>query len=105
MIRRPPRSTLFPYTTLFRSLKAHSDGNGASFIPNKHFKAGESVSVKADPSLVGEHKGKVRFTIAERAPIGVPGHVQGDPGGNPKGAQHFHSRPDLQPPKIKILKQ
>src|SRR5438876_6709598 len=30
MIRRPPRSTLFPYTTLFRSLAAdgrvHSDG-------------------------------------------------------------------------------
>src|SRR5258706_11925483 len=24
MIRRPPRSTLFPYTTLFRSPKAHS---------------------------------------------------------------------------------
>src|SRR5260370_1251071 len=23
MIRRPPRSTLFPYTTLFRSLKFH----------------------------------------------------------------------------------
>src|SRR2546426_5929351 len=23
MIRRPPRSTLFPYTTLFRSLRAH----------------------------------------------------------------------------------
>src|SRR3712207_7609280 len=30
MIRRPPRSTLFPYTTLFRSLTQHwlfSDGN------------------------------------------------------------------------------
>src|SRR2546429_5334113 len=26
MIRRPPRSTLFPYTTLFRSLKAASFG-------------------------------------------------------------------------------
>src|SRR2546422_6154971 len=25
MIRRPPRSTLFPYTTLFRSLMASSD--------------------------------------------------------------------------------
>src|SRR3712207_9102056 len=24
MIRRPPRSTLFPYTTLFRSLGAHA---------------------------------------------------------------------------------
>src|SRR5690554_7481829 len=26
MIRRPPRSTLFPYTTLFRSQKAFIDG-------------------------------------------------------------------------------
>src|SRR2546426_6017066 len=26
MIRRPPRSTLFPYTTLFRSLPRHSGG-------------------------------------------------------------------------------
>src|SRR5258708_18316736 len=25
MIRRPPRSTLFPYTTLFRSLLEHAD--------------------------------------------------------------------------------
>src|SRR2546430_10378117 len=30
MIRRPPRSTLFPYTTLFRSRMASSDGNSAS---------------------------------------------------------------------------
>src|SRR2546426_8305752 len=27
MIRRPPRSTLFPYTTLFRSI-GHVDGDG-----------------------------------------------------------------------------
>src|SRR2546422_2812255 len=26
MIRRPPRSTLFPYTTLFRSLELHTLG-------------------------------------------------------------------------------
>src|SRR3712207_8638785 len=46
MIRRPPRSTLFPYTTLFRSLKSeinqmidgidstlkHSDFNGKSIL-------------------------------------------------------------------------
>src|SRR5258708_22022413 len=31
MIRRPPRSTLFPYTTLFRSLRRHQPtANGAS---------------------------------------------------------------------------
>src|SRR5258706_8604134 len=27
MIRRPPRSTLFPYTTLFRSPEVSSDGD------------------------------------------------------------------------------
>src|SRR5258707_2098534 len=34
MIRRPPRSTLFPYTTLFRSLIHTADSNG-SFEPLK----------------------------------------------------------------------
>src|SRR5256885_12457137 len=28
MIRRPPRSTLFPYTTLFRSAKLYFDAQG-----------------------------------------------------------------------------
>src|SRR5436853_5067321 len=27
MLRRPPRSTLFPYTTLFRSMEASNDEN------------------------------------------------------------------------------
>src|SRR5256885_5407476 len=30
MIRRPPRSTLFPYTTLFRSLSAEGQGSSAA---------------------------------------------------------------------------
>src|SRR3989475_8562158 len=30
MIRRPPRSTLFPYTTLFRSLAGKEYGSGSS---------------------------------------------------------------------------
>src|SRR3712207_7482152 len=29
MIRRPPRSTLFPYTTLFRSVREPGAGHGA----------------------------------------------------------------------------
>src|SRR2546429_6991981 len=32
MIRRPPRSTLFPYTTLFRSLLVIGSGAGAFFL-------------------------------------------------------------------------
>src|SRR5256885_15393085 len=31
MIRRPPRSTLFPYTTLFRS-RIHPDGTGIELL-------------------------------------------------------------------------
>src|SRR3712207_8729182 len=34
MIRRPPRSTLFPYTTLFRSLQA--GGIGVGHLPERH---------------------------------------------------------------------
>src|SRR5437870_11671142 len=30
MLRRPPRSTLFPYTTLFRSLKNESSGTNTN---------------------------------------------------------------------------
>src|SRR2546429_2634209 len=33
MIRRPPRSTLFPYTTLFRSLRNAERGTGGSVVP------------------------------------------------------------------------
>src|SRR3712207_8980938 len=35
MIRRPPRSTLFPYTTLFRSRKEHRD--------RRHHRADDAV--------------------------------------------------------------
>src|SRR5689334_24332678 len=34
MIRRPPRSTLFPYTTLFRSLRAHVRRNRHKALVN-----------------------------------------------------------------------
>src|SRR2546426_3296777 len=54
MIRRPPRSTLFPYTTLFRSLVvyAKTDANAGprgitAFIVEKSFK-GFSTAQKLD---------------------------------------------------------
>src|SRR5204863_8247876 len=33
MLRRPPRSTLFPYTTLFRSLASHGHGTLVLALP------------------------------------------------------------------------
>src|SRR2546430_13581448 len=32
MIRRPPRSTLFPYTTLFRSYEVFQEENGGAAV-------------------------------------------------------------------------
>src|SRR2546429_7045198 len=39
MIRRPPRSTLFPYTTLFRSGRLHAEALGwmfAAYVNENH---------------------------------------------------------------------
>src|SRR5690242_21082097 len=45
MIRRPPRSTLFPYTTLFRSSNLHDLGR-ARFGPVKFAPAGARKTKK-----------------------------------------------------------
>src|SRR3712207_9081994 len=36
MIRRPPRSTLFPYTTLFRSIQHFLKPGGTFYIADSH---------------------------------------------------------------------
>src|SRR5438445_9402266 len=46
MIRRPPRSTLFPYTTLFRSLPGHERHvrlRDACFFPGDRAEVGAKV--------------------------------------------------------------
>src|SRR5256885_8134653 len=52
MIRRPPRSTLFPYTTLFRSIKAIKADTGIT-VPPDNKNSGQSlaqlVAEKASP--------------------------------------------------------
>src|SRR5258708_18379914 len=42
MIRRPPRSTLFPYTTLFRSFEDRLFANRGMAFPRRHG-AGENI--------------------------------------------------------------
>src|SRR2546429_7284671 len=43
MIRRPPRSTLFPYTTLFRSSRRLPRG-GVALVENTRFWPGEEAN-------------------------------------------------------------
>src|SRR2546429_5305414 len=45
MIRRPPRSTLFPYTTLFRSPAGHRPHRRSERLPES--------AVRGDPGLPG----------------------------------------------------
>src|SRR3712207_7694594 len=74
MIRRPPRSTLFPYTTLFRSHgfvltgeRAGADGLLETSVPGI-YAAGDvrSGSVKRCATAVGEGAMVVRF-VHERS--------------------------------------
>src|SRR2546430_13456485 len=44
MIRRPPRSTLFPYTTLFRSVERAFRLATIAFRPNANEFLGESIA-------------------------------------------------------------
>src|SRR2546430_12295386 len=64
MIRRPPRSTLFPYTTLFRSHAVHGgaeDGRGSSLaVAKRQLRAlaiGDVPEVDGQPVLdrIGVH--------------------------------------------------
>src|SRR2546426_5911540 len=56
MIRRPPRSTLFPYTTLFRSVVRR--------LPKQTFRREDSRNPENDPGQMGFLK---FFSKAERS--------------------------------------
>src|SRR5260370_34976926 len=67
MIRRPPRSTLFPYTTLFRSVVAKD--------PEK-----KHVSAQVKPVGVEKHAGNQGHKGNFEADVSCK--ERGDPGGN-----------------------
>src|SRR5256886_266837 len=57
MIRRPPRSTLFPYTTLFRSNQLSPSLIGLSPLPSSHPSGFQPTTVRASTTCYG------RFTL------------------------------------------
>src|SRR2546422_8506308 len=56
MIRRPPRSTLFPYTTLFRSLRADPAVHRQQRLDRRH-----------DRHALEQRRGARREVIAQRS--------------------------------------
>src|SRR2546426_5369098 len=88
MIRRPPRSTLFPYTTLFRSVIANApalpkddlaDVTGL-LLPIGEDRSEEHTSELQSPCnlvcrLLLEKKNKVKFLLTEDALRGTQCHL------------------------------
>src|SRR5258708_31149253 len=76
MIRRPPRSTLFPYTTLFRSPSRTVDARLTCPIKNAHFRDGWDHLMKLEmtnfralaPNLVveGEDRKSTRLNSSHQ---------------------------------------
>src|SRR3989442_10980390 len=60
MIRRPPRSTLFPYTTLFRSRPDHREQRGVGEQRDR-IERGQRVETE-----IPEHVRESRFRPADR---------------------------------------
>src|SRR5258708_20555705 len=60
MIRRPPRSTLFPYTTLFRSAERFYD-EGEDFWPKRYAIWGR---------LIAAQPGQAAYSIIDAKPMG-----------------------------------
>src|SRR5438552_6150744 len=64
MLRRPPRSTLFPYTTLFRSL--NEAASWAWSVPPSHWlmkvsiSASSAESARCSPSRSEEHTSELQ---------------------------------------------
>src|SRR2546426_8009905 len=75
MIRRPPRSTLFPYTTLFRSVVGH-----------RRREARRVARVRAGDRP--EHERRVRDVPRERADVVERGTERDEPEARDRSEEH-----------------
>src|SRR2546422_11079225 len=69
MIRRPPRSTLFPYTTLFRSLAILLDAGKEQVLLNM---SGSPTRMLPLPQLVVAHEDYALFDRLLQAGVAPP---------------------------------
>src|SRR5256886_16850980 len=106
MIRRPPRSTLFPYTTLFRSLVVlhqvapleHGDGVGAQSECAGAAGSSHAGSSLAEVSVLTKRVVSVNLLRADQEGAEAQGRSVGTPGQHlaraaaPRDIQQFTSQ-------------
>ena len=97
--------------------EAHSDGKGASFLPDEPFSnTGETVTVKSALAIEGVKSGEYSFKVVGRPKAGLQSDptaldpkllkaLTGQNGKVVQGDATFKSRRDLRPPAIEILKK
>src|SRR2546426_206782 len=95
MIRRPPRSTLFPYTTLFRSLAARLRRWIVGYVAGGGIGSRAEAPGGARKSALGPFISKFAGIAASRGGVGKPGECLGDcyaPSGLDEGGRIEHHR-------------
>src|SRR5258707_10382181 len=79
MIRRPPRSTLFPYTTLFRSLAVHDEHHHLAQVRERlvHRDALHALDAERAAQVMGIQR--LERDALDEARL-APGHLRDDRG-------------------------
>jgi Arylsulfotransferase (ASST) len=85
------------------ALSPHSDGNGASFVPETAFRPGERVTVRTDLNVRGGEDGDYRFTILRgEFETGTTGSETRVPPAR-RGTYHaYRSDPGLRTPRLVV---
>jgi hypothetical protein len=84
-------------------IRPHSDGKGGSFLPDKPFTPGETVTVSTNQKLRGATGGSFQLTVAlpaggiPYAPLPPAERTNGD-------VQRFHSEPHLAPAAVTVTR-
>src|SRR3712207_8045338 len=87
MIRRPPRSTLFPYTTLFRSLGQPLDDDQRGVRPGGPDEDVGALATAGQPAQQVVGTDAVRVAGFEQSDLAGPGQV-GDRSGGVRSEEH-----------------
>ena len=82
-------------------LRAHSDGNGASWVPSRRFNGGERVTVRTSLPIPGARNGDFSFRIARIPPrVTIPKLILENIDAGKQ--QRFVTRRDLAPPFVTV---